>query len=153
MSPLKLVLAAAALVLLCAVALGFSARDDHGSVGDPSASRLGVLTDLFPQRLLAPRDVADADCFDSATRSFVVAASQTCTVALPNGVKRIEATWTTGSAQVVLTRDTSLTQRYRASDDPQHPDRPGDVDMPVFGDGTVLTISCTGSGGCAMRLR
>ncbi|MCU1690316.1 MAG: hypothetical protein JWN61_2919 [Pseudonocardiales bacterium] len=153
MSPPKLVLVAAVLVLLCAVALGFSARDDRGSIGDPSASRLSFLTGLLPQRVLAPDDVADADCFDAPTRSFLVAAAQTCTVAVPDGVKRIEARWSSGSAEAALTRDGSITQRYRATDDPQDPDHPGQVDMPVFGDGSVLAISCAGSGGCSLRLR
>jgi hypothetical protein len=153
MSPAKLVLVGGALVLLCAVALGFSARDDQGSVGDPSASRLAFLTGLFPQRQLTAGDVADAQCFDGPTRSFVVAAAQTCIVPIPDGVKRIEAAFGAGSAEAVLTRDHSLTQRYRAIDDPQDPGHPGDVAMPVFGNGTVLQISCLGPGGCSLRLR
>lgn len=153
MSPPKVVLIAAALVLLCAVALGFSARDSASSVGDPSASRLAVLTGLFPQRLLEPNDVAGSDCFDAASRSFDIAAAQTCSVAIPDGVQRIEARWASGRAEAVLAREGSLTQRYRATDDPQDPDRPGQVDMPVFGDGTVLQLSCDGGGGCSLRLR
>lgn len=153
MSPAKLLLAAAVLVVLCAAALGFSARDDQGSVGDPSASRLSFLTDLFPQRTLAAADVAGTECFDADSMAFVVAAAQTCTVAVPEGVKRVEARWAAGSAQAVLRRPSSITQTYRTSDDPQDPDHPDEVDMPVFGDGTVLQLSCLGGAGCAIGLR
>jgi hypothetical protein len=153
MSPPKLVLAAAALVLLCAVALGFSARHDQGSFGNPSASRLSWLTDVFPQRTLAASDVAGSDCFDTSVEAFVLAAGQTCAIAIPAGVKRIEARFTAGSANAVLTRAQSVTQRYRATDDPQNTDHPEDVTMPVFGDGTLLALSCVGSGGCVLGLR
>lgn len=153
MSPAKLVVAAVVLLLLCAAALGFAAREDQSSFGDPSASRLSLLTDLFPQRTLAGSDVADAACFDASADAFVLSGGQTCSVAIPDGVKRIQARFVAGSPEAVLTRADSITQRYRAGDDPQDADHPDEVTMPLFGDGTLLELSCAGSGGCSLGLR
>jgi hypothetical protein len=152
-SPVKLVVAAGVLVLLCAAALGFSARDDQGSVGDPADSPLAFLTELFPQRDLDGEDVASVECFDAPTATFAVAAAATCSFVVPDGVERIRARWAAGAAEAVLARPSSLTQTYRADDEPQDADRPDEVDMPVFGDGTVLTLSCAGAAACAMSLR
>lgn len=153
MSPGKLVIAAAALVLLCAAALGFAARHDQSSFGDPATSRLSFLGDLFPQRTLTASDVAGSDCFDASAKAFVLSAGQTCAIAIPDGVKRIEARYAAGSPDAVLSRPTSITQKYRAGDDPQDPGHPSEVTMPVFGDGTLLELSCSGGGGCSVALR
>lgn len=154
MSPGKLVAAGAIIVLLFAAALGFASRDDESSVGDPSTSRLGVLTRIFPQRALTPGDLENVDCFDQAQRRFVVPSIGGCAFAVPDGVKRIEASWIgPGLTTAVLTRDSSLTQTYRSQDDPQDQDHPDEVAMPVFGDGTTVQLTCAIAATCLVGLR
>lgn len=151
MSPAKVVVAIAIVVLLCFAALGFSARRDNSSVGDPQNSFFGLITRMFPQQKLTPDDVRTVSCFDAGQDAFVFGIGG-CAFAVPDGVRTIDATWAGGNTTVQLKRDTSLTQTYRSTDDPQDPKHPSDVSMPVFGNGTVATMQC-GSGTCKVLLR
>jgi hypothetical protein len=154
MSPGKLLVAGAVIVLLFAAALGFAQRRDASSVGNPQDSGFGVITKIFPQRALEPGDLKQVDCFDQGDKRFVIPSTVGCAFQAADKVKRILVTWTGGGTVTVkLVRDTSLTQTYKSTDDPQDKDHPRDVVMPLFGDGTQVAMICTGASTCLVKLR
>ena len=153
MSRPKLVIILAVVVLLFAVALGFSQRRDASSIGDPSHSSLAVVLDIVPQRSLEAGDLVGVACLDKTT--FVVSVAP-CQFDVPGPVKRVLLHWVRppGSAMTItLARKGSLTQTYRSGDAPQDSKHPDDLTVPILGKGTVVVLQCTTPVPCEVALR
>jgi hypothetical protein len=148
-----IVIGLAVVVLLFAVAIGVAARNDDRSTGNPSASRLAFLEDLFPPRTLSAADAEKAGAGCLRDDGFVVVGS--CAFTVPDGVRRVALRRINGSPPLTVTLKPPsgrLVQEFNTAKAGPNKDDPDAYRLAVVDDGSELQMVCGAVGPCPIAL-